>query len=83
MLHGDIDVAVKNQEGSSQGRVIHKGEGFTDSGNKTVLEHRKEASVWVYGNISEHVQKAKFGGVRACNVDQESASAHLRVGVDA
>jgi hypothetical protein len=33
-------------------------------------------------SISEHVQNAKLAGIRACNVDQESATAHLRVAVD-
>jgi hypothetical protein len=82
MLHCVIDIAVTNGECSGQGRVIHESEGFTDHRNETVLQYRIEESIWGYGCVSEHVQNAKLAGVRACDVDQESATAHLRVGVD-
>src|SRR5207248_11036111 len=82
MLHDVVDIAVTNGECSGQGRVIHEGEGFANCRDKTILEHGKEESVWVYVSISKYIQNAELAAVRPCNVDQQSATAHLRVAAD-
>ncbi len=65
---------------ASEGRVIQKGEGVTDCGNKTVQENGIEESVEI--SASQNIENAKVAGVRTGKLDHESRILRLRIVTD-